>query len=79
MPQITIYLNEQAAARAREGAKAAGLSVSRWIAERVDDRGRDRWSDEVLALAGTWKDEDFPSAEEIRASHPPDRVGKKGK
>lgn len=71
MPQITIYLNEHAAARAREAAKAAGLSVSRWIANRVEDDTRNQWPEEVLALAGTWGDDDFPTLEQIRANERP--------
>lgn len=77
MPQVTIYLNDKAASQARQAAKAQGLSVSRWIANRVEESTRDEWPAEVLALAGTWREDDFPSAEELRASHPPDRVQKR--
>jgi hypothetical protein len=77
MPQITIYLNDQSAARARASAKAAGLSVSRWIAGKVDEGKDTAWPEEFLALAGTWREEDFPSAEQIRASHGPDRIRKR--
>ncbi len=73
MPQLTIYLNESVAVRARQAAKAAGIPVSRWIAERIEEKTTDAWPEEVLRLQGIWKDDDFPSAEQIRASHPRDR------
>jgi len=71
MAQITIYLDDAAASRLKSAAKAEGKSVSKWIAGIVDEKTADRWSPEVLALAGTWGDDDFPTLEEIRANDRP--------
>ena len=65
MPQLNLYVDETTHDRIRRAAKAAGMSLSRWVATVVTEKTADQWPDDVLALAGTWKD--FPSLEEIRA------------
>ena len=65
MPQLNLYVDETTHDRIRRAAKAAGMSLSRWVATVVTKKTADQWPDDVLALAGTWKD--FPSLEEIRA------------
>lgn len=66
MAQVTLYLDDETARRARRAAKAAGLSQSRWLAELVRERTAREWPVEVRELAGTWGD--FPEAEELRRS-----------
>jgi len=66
MAQVTLYLDEETARRARRAAKAAGLSQSRWLAELVRDRTARVWPAAVRELAGAW--EGFPEAEELRRS-----------
>ncbi|MGH8279649.1 MAG: CopG family transcriptional regulator [Gammaproteobacteria bacterium] len=65
MGQVTIYLDEQSEKHMRRAAKAAGLSVSRWLAERVQDEFREEWPPAVRDAAGAWPD--FPDVEELRA------------
>ena len=65
MPQLNLYVDETTHDRIRRAAKAAGMSLSRWVATVVTEKTADQWPDDVLALAGTWKD--LPSLEEIRA------------
>jgi hypothetical protein len=67
VPQVTIYLESAVAEKMKRAAKADGKSVSKWVAERVDDGVRGQWSQEVLDACGAFKD--FPLAEEIRAAH----------
>ncbi|MBM3788552.1 MAG: CopG family transcriptional regulator [Acidobacteria bacterium] len=64
MGQFTIYLDDQLEERARREARQQGISVSKWIANRIEAGPRKQWSPEALAELGTWKD--FPSLEEIR-------------
>lgn len=64
MGQVTIYLDEQTEKRARASARADGLSLSRWVAERIERRARGEWPAAVRALAGAWTD--LPSAEQLR-------------
>jgi hypothetical protein len=70
MPQVTIYLDQDTERRARREARAARMSLSRWIATILRERTAGEWPPEVLALFGAWPD--FPSLEEIRRGQPPD-------
>ena len=65
MPQLNLYVDEPTHTRIKRAAKAAGMSLSKWVATVVSEKTATQWPAEVLALAGTWKD--FPSLEEIRA------------
>lgn len=64
MAQVTIYLDDAAEKRVKAAARKAGISVSRWVAELVENRTRTDWPAEVRELAGTWPD--FPDLKEIR-------------
>lgn len=66
MGQITIYLDEESERRLKSAAAAAGMPVSRWVAQLVREKTRTEWPDEVRELAGAWAD--FPDAEELRRS-----------
>lgn len=65
MAQLTIYLPDEIESKARGAAKAAGQSVTRWVADQVIQKLRSTWSDSVLRAAGAVPD--FPSVESIRA------------
>jgi hypothetical protein len=71
MGQVTIYLDEETERLVKDHVKASGESTSKWIAEAVKRRAKREWPPDVLALFGSWKDEDFPNAEELR-HHGPD-------
>ena len=47
-------------------AKASHLSVSKWIAGIIKEKITNEWQQDVVQLAGSWKD-DFPTIEEIRS------------
>lgn len=53
--------------------KSGGMRLSKPVNAPVHRGASDEWSAEVLALAGAWKDLDFPSAEELRADQGKDR------
>jgi hypothetical protein len=58
MAQVTLYLDEEAAA------KASGLSQSEWVTKVIRQKIADEWPPQVAALAGAWLD--LPEAEELR-------------
>jgi len=64
MAQITIYLDPENERRLREAAADSGLSVSRWVAELIEERTRTQWPSAVRELAGAWHD--FPDLETLR-------------
>ena len=64
MGQVTIYLDEETEQQARAAARADGVSLSRWVADRIRRGTRAEWPASVRALAGAWRN--FPSAETIR-------------
>lgn len=66
MGQVTIYLDDETERLVREHVKASGESTSKWIAEAVKKRAKSEWPADILALFGTWKDDDFPDAKELR-------------
>ena len=72
MAQVTLYMNDETMARMRAAPAAAGLSMSAWLAQLVQERTRTAWPREVAALAGAWRH--LPSAEELRAGQPDDDV-----
>jgi hypothetical protein len=64
MGQVTIYLDEDTEDKARAAARSRGVSLSKWIAERVRHGALSSWPEHVRALAGAWSD--LPSAEQLR-------------
>jgi len=72
MGQITIYLDDQTEKLVKQHVKGSGESASRWIAEAIRQRANSEWPPDVLALFGSWKDEDFPDADELRKGYGPD-------
>ena len=78
MSQVTIYMDDDAIARAKASAAAAKLSLSAWVAKlvkeqtpAVDANGYPvGFFEEIAAHAHLWKD--FPLAEELRANETPD-------
>jgi hypothetical protein len=70
MPQVTIYLDAETAAKAKSAAKAAGLSQSRWIAELIRRNASTGWATAVRRAAGCCQD--FPDLESLRSELGPD-------
>ena len=64
MGQVTIYLNDETERTARAAAESDGVSLSKWIARRIEKTARAEWPGRVRELAGAWPD--LPSAEQIR-------------
>lgn len=68
MGQVTIYLENEIENKIKTAAKTSDLSVSKWIANIIKEKTSTEWPQDVIKLAGSWK-EDFPSLEEIRSTH----------
>jgi len=66
MGQVTIYLDDETEDKARAAARSKGVSLSRWIAERVQQGALSDWPEYVRELAGAWSD--LPSAVQLRKS-----------
>jgi len=64
MGQVTIYLDDDTEAKARAAATSQGVSLSKWVAERIGRGARAEWPAFVRELAGAWGD--LPSAEQLR-------------
>ena len=67
MAHLTIYLTDDVERRVRKAAKAAKVSVSRWVADRVSKSVDASWPPEFLALAGAFPD--FPEADDLRKGY----------
>jgi hypothetical protein len=66
MGRVTIYLDEETTEKARIAARSRGVSLSKWIAERVRQGALSEWPEHVRELAGAWND--LPSGEQLRTS-----------
>ena len=64
MAHLTIYLSDDIEVRVRKAAKAAKVSISKWVADRVVASVDASWPPEFLALGGAFPE--FPSSEELR-------------
>ena len=54
MAQVTLYLDEETAAKLKKAARQAGLSRSRWLAQLIRQRTATEWPQAVRDLAGAW-------------------------
>ena len=56
MSQITLYLDDETAARMKAAAEAEGLSQSKWVVKLIHQRTTTEWPSSVASLAGAWGD-----------------------
>ena len=64
MSQITLYLDDETAARMKDAAEAAGLSQSKWVVRLIQQKTASTWPKSIASAAGTWND--FPDPETLR-------------
>lgn len=67
MGQVTIYLDNETEIKMKKAAEATHLSTSKWISEIIREKVATEWPQDIVKLAGSWKD-DFPAIEEIRSN-----------
>jgi len=70
MAQLTLYLDRDTEAKVKKAAKAAGVSVSRWVSSLIRERTAEEWPNIVREMAGSWPE--APTAEELREELPED-------
>lgn len=66
MGQVTVYLDDRTETVARDAAKREGISLSKWVAHRIQGNSLTKWPEFIRDLAGAWPE--LPSAEQIRRS-----------
>ncbi len=66
MGQVTIYIDDKLESKLKTEAKAAGVSVSRWVSQLIQQQTENHWPDSVKSLSGAWQD--FPDLDELRAT-----------
>ena len=54
MAQVTLYLDDETAARLKRAAREAGLSRSRWLARLIEQGTATEWPQAVKELEGSW-------------------------
>jgi hypothetical protein len=64
MGQVTIYIDEDTERKMLKMIQKRGVSKSKWIAELIREKASTTWPENVVKLAGAWKD--LPTAEQIR-------------
>jgi metal-responsive CopG/Arc/MetJ family transcriptional regulator len=64
MAQITIYIDNNLEQKIKEIAKNTGQSISKYIANAIEQKLNTSWNDDIKSLSGSWSN--FPSLEEIR-------------
>lgn len=67
MGQVTIYLDGDTEKKARAAARSMGVSLSKWVAGRIEQGTRAEWPGFVRDLAGAWTD--VPSVQQIRGKY----------
>ncbi len=67
MSQVTIYLDDTLEQRVRRSAKSEGISVSKWIAQKIEANEAKVWPRHVLDSFGTWSD--VPDLGRIRSNY----------
>ena len=67
MGQVTIYLDNETENKLKSAARASQKSVSKWVAEIINEKISTEWPENIAKLVGSWKD-DFPSLDEIRST-----------
>lgn len=70
MGQVTIYIDDETEKKVRASARAEGMSLSKWIGERIRRRAQSEWPESVRTLAGAWSD--LPSGAQIRRTRAKD-------
>ena len=63
MGQVTIYIDDNTEKKMLNMVEKSGISKSKWIAELIREKTATTWPENVVQLAGAWKD--LPTAEEI--------------
>lgn len=69
MAQVTIYMNNDLETKIKNIASSLDISISKFIANVLEQKVQNEWNQNVQKLAGSW--DDFPSLEQIRDEKTP--------
>ncbi len=64
MAQVTIYMNNDLESKIKNIANSLGISISKFIANILEQKVQNEWNTTTKQLVGSW--DDFPTLEEIR-------------
>mgnify|MGYP001820606176 FL=1 len=64
MGQLTIYIDKDTEIKMARMIKKSGVSKSKWVAGLIREKTANSWPDNLIQLAGAWKD--LPVSEDIR-------------
>lgn len=64
MGKVTLYLDDDTEAKARAAATSEGVSLSKWVAGRIERGARAEWPAFVREFSGAWRD--LASAKHLR-------------
>jgi len=64
MAQITLYLDDQTAQRIKRAARRQKISLSKWVAQRLEDRSNTKWPSRYDKLFGSLADSSFERPEQ---------------
>ena len=59
MAQLTVYIDEETRRGIEEAARNAGMSVSRWVKERLSRELRGQWPERYFEVLGSLEDDDL--------------------
>lgn len=75
MSQVTIYMDDDAIALAKNSATAAKTSLSGWLTglvkEKTATQANKGWPADFWDMAGAWSESDFPDVAQMRANETP--------
>jgi len=64
MAQVTIYMSNNLESKIKNIANSLNISISKFIANILEQKVQNEWNINTKKLAGSW--DDFPTLEEIR-------------
>ena len=65
MAQLTIYIDTETLRKIKNAAAERGISISKWVREKIEIALRDEWPKSFFQLFGALKDTDLEEPEEL--------------
>ena len=65
MAQITIYIDSETLRRIESAATESGVSISKWVCEKIEIALRDEWPKSLFQLFGALRETDLEELKEI--------------
>jgi hypothetical protein len=65
MARLTIYLDSETLRRTRSAATEHGISISKWVREKIEIALRDEWPESFFQLFGALRETDWEEPGEV--------------